>query len=93
LRREGGTFREAHHFAETARTWGTHFMKSDCFGKTQLLTFLGCGENPHRKSLSCPEKIEYLVIIPLPGYGEERNLPVQESLCWCACTFMLGNIL
>jgi len=62
---------EAHPFSETARTLGTHFMKSDRFGKTQLLLFLGYGENPHRKFLPCSAKIECLVIVPLPGYGEE----------------------
>jgi len=77
---EGGTFREAHCFTETARTWGIHFMKSDRLGNTQLLSFLGYGENPHRKFLSCSAKIKCLVIVPLPGYGKERNLPVQENL-------------
>jgi hypothetical protein len=55
-------------------------MKSDRFGKIQILSFLGYGENPHRNFLSCSAKIECLVIVPLPGYGEERNLPVQENL-------------
>jgi len=54
-------------------------MKSDRFGKTQLLSVFGCGENPHRKFLSSSANSVCLVIMLLPGYGEERNLQCRET--------------